>query len=168
MLRWGILPRWAKDRKASLRPINARAETVATAPMFRDAFARRRCLVPADAFYEWQPGRGDKQPYAAGRQDGQPMALAALWEAWRGPDSEVLETFTIIVTAANATLAPIQDLMPVVVEPEDWPALLGEAAGDPAVLLRPAPEAVVRVWPVGRAVNSAANSGAALLEPAAG
>ena len=168
LLTWGFLPHWTKDTKAARRPINARAETVATAPMWRDAFARRRCLVPADAFYEWRAVEGGKQPYAIACKDGEPMAFAGLWDGWRSPEGEVVRSFAIIVTAANATMAPIHDRMPVILEPADWPVWLGEADGDPAAPLRPAAADVLRVWPVGRAVNSARNNGPELLEPVAG
>lgn len=137
LLRWGLVPHWAKDAKSVRQPINARAETVATAPMFRDALGRRRCLVPADVFYEWQATEHGKQPVAVAREDGQPMVFAGLWEGWRGPDGTVLRSFTIVTTNANTTLRPIHERMPVILEPADWPAWLGEVAADPAVLLRP-------------------------------
>ncbi len=167
LLAWGFLPHWTKDAMAARRPINARAETVATTPMWRDAFARRRCLVPADAFYEWHAAPDGKQPYAVARQDGEPMALAGLRDGWRSPDGEVIRSFAIIVTSANATMAPIHDRMPVIVKPADWPAWLGETEGDPAALLRPAAEGVLQVWAVGRAVNSPRNNGPELLAPLA-
>ena len=163
LLIWGFLPTCTKDAKAR-RPINARGETVATAPMWRDAYARRRCLVPADAFYEWRATEGGKQPYAIARQDGEPMAFAGLWDGWRGPDGEVVRSFAIVTTAANATMASVHDRMPVILKPADWPAWLDEAAGDPAALLRPAVDDVLRVWPVGRAVNSPRNNGLRLLD----
>lgn len=162
---WGLVPHWTKDLKASRKPINARAETVATSPMFRDAFHRRRCIVPADAFYEWQAREGaPKQPYAIARQDGQMLAFAGLWEGWCGPAREVLRTFTIIVTAANEDLAPIHDRMPVILEERDWPAWLGDAEGDPSRMLRPAAAGVLRIWPVSTWVNKPANNGPELLE----
>ncbi len=167
LLSWGFLPHWTKDAKAARRPINARAETGTTAPRWRDAFARRRCLVPADAFYEWQAGPAGKQPFAIARRDGDPMAFAGLWDGWRSPEGEVVRSFAIITTAGNATMAPIHDRMPVILEPSDWPAWLGEAEGDPAALLRPAADDVLRVWPVARAVNSPRNNGADLLAPVA-
>jgi putative SOS response-associated peptidase YedK len=164
LLRWGLVPHWAKDVKSVRQPINARAETVATAPMFRDALGRRRCLVPADVFYEWQATEHGKQPVAVAREDGQPMVFAGLWEGWRGPDGTVLRSFTIVTTNANTTLRPIHERMPVILEPADWPAWLGEVAADPAVLLRPS-EAALRAWRIGTAVNNVRNDSAALLEP---
>jgi putative SOS response-associated peptidase YedK len=101
LLTWGLVPHFTKDLKAARKPINARAETVATSGMFRGALAQRRCLVPADAFYEWRAMADGKQPYAIARRDGQPMAFAGLWEVWRAPGGEVLRTQTIITTAAS-------------------------------------------------------------------
>ena len=133
--------------------------------MWRDAFARRRCLVPAGAFCEWCREAGGKQPYAVARRDGQPMALAGVWDGWRGAAGEVMRSFAIIVTVANATMAPTHDRMPVVLEAENWPGWLGETMGDPAALLWPAAPDVLRAWPIGRAVNSARSSGPGLLGP---
>ena len=164
LLRWGLVPHWAKDPKSVRQPINARAETVATSSMFRDALARRRCLVPADVFYEWQATDGAKLPYAIARADDQPMVFAGLWEGWRGADGTVMRTFTIVTTNANTTLRPLHERMPVILEPVDWPTWLGETDGDPASLLRPS-EADLRVWRVGTAVNNVRNDSQALLDP---
>jgi putative SOS response-associated peptidase YedK len=165
LLRWGLVPNWAKDPKLVRQPINARAETAATSPMFRDALLRRRCLVPADVFYEWQATEDGKQPFAIARTDGQPMVFAGLWEGWRGTDGTVMRTFTIVTTSANATLRALHERMPVVLEPPDWPAWLGETETDPTALLRPS-AADFRVWRIGKAVNNVRNDSAALLEPA--
>jgi putative SOS response-associated peptidase YedK len=170
LLRWGLVPHWAKDPKSVRLTINARAEGLATTPMFRDAYARgRRCLVPADLFYEWQVADGAKPPgakvpWAIARADGQPLVFAGLWEGWRGAEGSVIRSFTIITTSANETLRPLHERMPVVLEPADWPLWLGEAGGDPALLLRPS-AAEVRTWRVGPAVNAVKNDSAALLEP---
>jgi putative SOS response-associated peptidase YedK len=166
LLRWGLVPHWAKDAKTTRQPINARSESAATSPMFRDALTRRRCIVPADAFYEWQVRGGAKIPYAVARADGDPLAIAGLWEGWRGADAEVLRTFTILTTDANDTLRPLHERMPVVLEKADWPVWLGEREGDYAALLRPS-LASLRVWRVAPAVNNARNDSAALLEEAA-
>lgn len=135
--------------------------------MFRDAFARRRCLVPAGAFYEWRkvPG-GAKQPFAVARADGAPLAIAGIWEGWRAPSpkGEIERTFCIITTDANARMAPIHNRMPVMIEPADWPAWLGDAEGDPAPLLRPAGEDVLRLWPVSARVNAVRNNDPSLIE----
>jgi putative SOS response-associated peptidase YedK len=164
LLKWGLLPYFTKDPALARRPINARAETVASSGMFKAAFARRRCLVPADAFYEWQVIDGGKQPYAVARVDGQPMAFAGIWDGFRSPDGTVTRSFAIITTGANARLAAIHERMPVVLEPQDWPTWLGETECDPAPLLRASAEDVLKVWPVGRQVNSVRNNGAELLE----
>jgi putative SOS response-associated peptidase YedK len=162
--RWRLMPHFTKDLKKCTPPINARAETVATSGMFRGALAARRCLVPADAFYEWKAMPDGKQPYAIARTDGAPLALAGLWEGWRGPDGETLRTFTIITTEANPDMARLHNRMPVILEATDWPAWLGEAVGVPGDLFRPAAEGVVRLWPVSRAANSVRNNGAGLLD----
>jgi putative SOS response-associated peptidase YedK len=165
-LQWGFLPRWATDPKAARRPINARTETVAISGLFRDAFARRRCLVPANNFFEWQtvPGQKQKQPYAIARADGKPLALAGLWEVWHDAITDTdLRTFTILTAEANVEMARIHNRMPVIVEEPDWPLWLGETAGDPRALLRPAREGLLRIWPVSREVNSPAHNGPDLL-----
>jgi len=163
LLRWGLLPHWAKDPKSVRQPINARAETVASAPMFRSAFAQRRCLVPADAFYEWQVIDGGKQPWAIARADGNPMAFAGVWEGWRGGEGTVVRSFAIVTTAANAALRAVHERMPVILEPNDWPVWLGEVDADPVALLRPS-VAAFRTWRIGSAVNSVRNDGPELLE----
>ncbi len=169
LLRWGLVPHWARDPAATRQPINARAETAATAPMFRDAFARRRCIVPVDAFYEWQARGGGKLPHAVARADAAPMALAGLWEGWRGPDGAVLRSFTVLTTPACPALQALHERMPVVLEPPDWPLWLGEPAGENAgtiaALLRPS-AAAFRVWPVATLVNNTRNDGPHLLDPA--
>ena len=116
-LRWGLVPHFTKDLKACKRPINARAETIATSGMFRGALASRRCLVPADAFYEWKAVADGKQPYAIARTDGAPLAFAGLWEGWRSPEGETLRTFTI-ATTAGPDMEGLHDRMPVILEPE--------------------------------------------------
>lgn len=165
LLTWGLVPHWTKDIHQARRPINARAETAATSPMFRGVLAQRRCLVPADAFYEWKAMPGGKQPYAIARQDGAPLAFAGLWDGWRWPNGDVLRTFAIITTEANATMTDIHDRMPAILEMADWPAWLGEAEGDPVALLRPAADDVLKLWPISRAVNNVRNNGGALLAP---
>jgi putative SOS response-associated peptidase YedK len=166
LLRWGLVPHWAKDPKATRQPINARSETAATSPMFRDALARRRAVVPIDAFYEWQATNGAKSPHAVARADGQPIAAAGLWEGWRGGGGEILRTFTILTTAASAVLRPLHERMPVILERADWPLWLGETDGDFAALLRPS-AAEFRVWRVGTAVNNVRNDSPALLDEVA-
>lgn len=156
-LRWGLVPHWAKDLAVGYKMINARAEGIETKPSFRQAFQRRRCLVPADGFYEWQRQGAKKQPYAIALADGKPMALAGLWENWKSPDGEWVRTFTIVTTRANDLLAGIHDRMPVILDEADWPAWLGErAAGqdDLLGLLKPYPAAKMTTWPVSDRVNN--------------
>ncbi len=173
--RWGLVPSWARDPAVGSRMINARAEGVTGKPAYRAAIARRRCLIPADAFYEWQrrtlDGRpAGKLPWALRRRDGRPMALAGIWEVWRpggDPAAEALRTCAIITTSANETVAPIHDRMPVILEPGDWAAWL-DPGTDPAVvgaLMAPAAADVLEAFPVSSLVNRVANEGPQLLEP---
>jgi putative SOS response-associated peptidase YedK len=165
LLSWGLVPHWTKDPARAQRPINARAETVATSGMFRSAFAQRRCIVPADAFYEWQARPEGKQPYAIARTDGQPMAFAGLWEGIRLPDGSALRSFAIVTTAADGAMTSLHGRTPVILEAADCALWLGEAAGDPAHVLHAAPEGILRWWPIGRAVNAVRNNGPELLQP---
>jgi putative SOS response-associated peptidase YedK len=167
LLKWGLVPRWTKDAAHAQRPINARSETVATSGMFRSAFAQRRCIVPADAFYEWQVQPAGKQPYAIARRDEQPLAFAGLWEGYRAPDGAVLRTFTIVTTQASVEMTPLHSRMPVILETVDWPAWLGETDRNPVDLLHPSPEGTLRYWPVSRSVNTPRNNTADLLGPVA-
>jgi putative SOS response-associated peptidase YedK len=172
-MRWGLVPSWAKEVAIGDRLINARGETVAEKPSFRRAFARRRCIIPADGFYEWMaiPGRRTKQPVFIHAGTGQPLALAGLWESWRDPtvaDAPALRTCTIITTAANRTLEPVHDRMPVILGEETWDAWL-DPTGDPsalAPLLVPAPDEAVEFHAVTTAVNSPRNNDSSLLDPA--
>ena len=166
LLAWGLVPHWATDPKKERRPINARSETVARLPVFRDAFARRRCIVPVDSYYEWQEVAGAKLPSAIARADGAPLALAGLWEGWRGADGEVLRTYAILTTSACKALEYFHDRMPVVLEPDDWAVWLGEAEGAAGDLLRSS-EAGFRSWPVSSKVNNVRNDGPELLEEVA-
>lgn len=165
-LEWGLLPYFTKDPKTARRPINARAETVASSGMFRGAFARRRCLVVANVFYEWQAqDRGPKIPFAIGRSDGRPMAIGGIWESFVWPDDrEITRSFAIITTPANAEMQLIHPRMPLIIEEAGWPLWLGEVEGDPTTLLRPAPDGTLKYWPVGTAVNSPRNNGPDLLQ----
>ena len=165
-LRWGLVPRWAKDLSIGSRMINARSESLSEKPAFREAYARRRCVVTADGFYEWKAEGKAKQPFAIAMADGAPMALAGLWEGWRGPDGEVLRTFTIVTGDANEKLAAMQHRMPVILPRAAWPAWLGEVEADEAELrglLRPCPPEWLAVWPVSARVNKVTENGAGLL-----
>jgi putative SOS response-associated peptidase YedK len=165
LLSWGLVPGWTKSLAEARKPINARAETVGSSGMFKAAYARRRALVPADAFYEWRRSARGKQPYAIARVDGAATAFAGLWEGWRAPNDDVLRSFAVITTEANALMAPIHDRMPVILEPGDWPFWLGEVEGDPAPLMRPAADRILTAWPVSPKVNSVRNDGPELVKP---
>ncbi|HET6873920.1 MAG TPA: SOS response-associated peptidase [Acidimicrobiales bacterium] len=173
--RWGLVPSWAKDPKTGNKMINARAEGIVSKPSYRAAIARRRCLIPADEFYEWQrrtasDGRpAGKLPYAFRRRDGAPMALAGIWEVWRDPsdpDAELLRTCAIITTGANELMEPIHDRMPVVLESSDWEAWLDPGTGMEVVegLMVPAAPSILEAWPVSSQVNKVTNEGPQLLD----
>ena len=164
-LRWGLIPFWAKDEKIGYKTINARAETVTEKPAFRAAFRKRRCLIPASGFYEWQ-GSGSaspKQPFYITGRDGAPLTFAGLWERWEGADQPV-ESCTIIVTAANAFLKPIHHRMPVILAPGDFSAWLDPGTTDSAKLLRPCPDDWLGVYPVSTRVNNPKNDDSACIE----
>ncbi|HVC51876.1 MAG TPA: SOS response-associated peptidase [Stellaceae bacterium] len=168
LMRWGLVPFWAKDIKIGFSTINAKAEGLETRPAFREAFSRRRCLVPVDNFYEWQKLGKERQPYAIALADRRVMALAGLWELWRSPQGETVRSFTIVTTAANALLAPLHDRMPMILAPEAWPAWLGEVAAEPAqlkALLGPYPDAGLTLWPVDKRVGNVKNNDPRLIEP---
>jgi putative SOS response-associated peptidase YedK len=165
MLRWGLVPFWAKDPSIGNRMINARAETVAEKPSFRAAYRKRRCLIPADGFYEWRKESDRKTPYFISLESGEPFAFAGLWEDWHAKESEEsLQTATIITTAANEFLSVLHNRMPVVLEREACDRWL---SGDEQILadvVETSP--VFRAWPVDRRVNNARNEGEDLIEPA--
>jgi putative SOS response-associated peptidase YedK len=169
-LTWGLIPSWAKDPKVGDRMINARAESLADKPAYERAFRRHRCLVPAEGFYEWQRRGSGKQPMFIHRRDGEPMALAGLWAAWRDgneDDADWLRSCVIVTTSANDTVAPLHDRMPVVLEERDWDRWLDPEAGDVdalARLLLPAADDLLVAYPVGNRVNSADNDGPELVE----
>ena len=167
MLRWGLIPSWAKDRKIAYKTINARAETVAEKPSFRSAFRKRRCLILADGFYEWRKEGESKQPYRIVLADRGPFAMAGLWESWRDPeDKSLVESCTIIVTEANAYLSRLHHRMPVILAPDDHEAWLdpGAGASDLQSLLRPFEAAPMAAYPVSRHVNKPANDDAECIE----
>jgi putative SOS response-associated peptidase YedK len=170
VMRWGLVPFWAKDIKVGFSNINAKAEGVDTRPAFREAFQRRRCLVPLDNFYEWKKLGKDRQPYAVALADRRLMAMAGLWESWRSPAGERLRSFAIVTTAANELLAPVHDRMPVILGPENWPLWLGEIPTDPdrlKALLVPYPADDMVIWPVDRRVGNVKNNDPSLIEPIA-
>ena len=173
--RWGLVPSWAKDPAIGNRMINARAEGIESKPAYRAAMTRRRCIIPADYFYEWQRRTGrdgrpaGKLPYAVHRRDGEPMAFAGLWEVWRDPsepDAPPLKTCVIITTDANDLMSPIHDRMPVVLGRDDWQRWLDPSTetSDAKRLLVPAPSDWFEVFPVSTRVNNVRNEGPDLLE----
>ena len=175
VMRWGLVPFWAKDVKIGSRMINARAETVAEKPAFRRAFAKRRCLMPADGYYEWQqlPGAA-KQPVYISRKDGRSLAFAGLYELWRDPavrpdDQDAwLWTNTIITTSAPDEIGMIHDRMPMIIDQGSWADWLDPANNDVAdlkTLLTPAMVGDLTTWPVSTAVNAVRNNGPELIEP---
>jgi putative SOS response-associated peptidase YedK len=159
-LRWGLIPSWAKDPAIGNRTINARAETVAEKPAFRAAFQRRRCLVAADGFYEWQKSGKRKQPYFIHLIDDRPFAFAGLWESWEGPDHSAVESCTLLTTEANDLMRPIHDRMPVIIPPDAYSLWLDPEQRDPAKLahlLKPYAGEKLAVHPVGSTVNDASH-----------
>lgn len=170
-LRWGLVPSWAKDVKIGANAVNARAETVAEKPMFRSAIKKRRCLVLADGYYEWQAHGKAKQPYHFRYDDQRPFAFAGLWESWRGADGNdaPLETCTIITTAARGIAATLHERMPVIIPPSDYNRWIApqplEAAQLEALLHPPLQDELIPV-PVSKVVNSVKNQGPECLEPA--
>jgi putative SOS response-associated peptidase YedK len=173
-LRWGLVPRWAKDRSGANRMINLRAETVREKKGWKSTLARKRCIIPIDGFYEWQDqGKGQrKQPFYITSRDFSPLALAGLWATWRDPESgEELFTCTILTTSANDLMESVHHRMPVILAPEDWDAWLDPNNTDTdelAKLLVPAPEEMLTLWPVDPAVGNVRNNRPELQEPLEG
>jgi putative SOS response-associated peptidase YedK len=171
-LRWGLVPLWAKDLSFGPKCINARGETVATNNIFRDAFQRRRCLVPSDGFYEWQKqAAGKPQPYAIVPQDGEIFAFAGLWERWKNPaDGNIVRSFTIVTGLPNPLARPIHERMPVILPKAAWPLWLGETEATPdelLALISPYPAELMRAYPIGPAVGNVRNDEPGLLAPLA-
>ena len=165
LLKWGLIPHWAKEPGIGLKLNNARAESLTEKPSFRDAFKRRRCIVPASGFYEWKAESIGKQPYYIHLKPDEPLAMAGLWESWRDPDGVVVRTFCIITTEANALMAQIHERMPVLLRPGDFaqwldPEIPGEELRE---LLGPYPVDPMEAWPVSKAVSRASNEGAELI-----
>ncbi|HEX2530440.1 MAG TPA: SOS response-associated peptidase [Burkholderiaceae bacterium] len=172
LMRWGLVPAWMKERSAVPALINARGETVAEKPVFRHAFQRRRCLIPASGFYEWQavPGHKTKQPFYISSKDDTPISFAGLWESAASTDGEVTETCTIITTLANRALQPVHDRMPVILDRGAWDTWLSL---DPVTqdtlkeLIQPGDASRLQLWPVSAAVNRTANDSDKLIAPLA-
>lgn len=169
VMRWGLVPFWAKDSKIGYSTINAKSETVTTSPAFREAMKRRRCLVPAEWFYEWQKiNAKTKQPYAIGLRDGSVFAFAGLWETWKDKTKDqVLETYTVLTTDPNELMEPIHNRMPVILAPKDYQRWLepGEPTHPPIDLLKPYPAQEMKAWKVGSAVGNVRNNTPELIAP---
>jgi putative SOS response-associated peptidase YedK len=165
--RWGLIPHWAEDARIASRTFNARAESVATMPAFRESFRRRRCLVPVDGFYEWRREGSVRQPYRIFRADGRPLALAGLWSGWRNPDTdEVRRTFTIVTTTPNTVVAELHDRMPVIIPDEAWGRWLDPRPAEPGelrALLEPTDAVLLEIAPASRLVNDVRHDGPELL-----
>jgi putative SOS response-associated peptidase YedK len=170
MRRWGLVPHWARDPKIGNRMINARSETVTEKPAFRDAFRARRCLVPADGFYEWAGGKGPRQPYHVGLSEGGPFAIAGLWEHWSHRGATAIESCTLLTTSANERIATLHDRMPVILDPDDWALWLDPTVrgGDALqALLRPIAADRIDLCPVSRHVNDPKHDDPACVAPLA-
>jgi len=166
-LRWGLVPYWCEDPNGGRKPINAKCETVANLPTFREAYRRRRCIVPVDGFYEWQAIRSHKakQPYAIAMKDGNPFGIGGLWENWKDPRSgEWTRTFAIITADANELVAEIHDRMPLILAPGDYNRWLSDEA-DPPDLMKPFPAEPMRMWPISTRVNKPENDDPSIIKP---
>jgi putative SOS response-associated peptidase YedK len=160
MLRWGLIPPWAKDASSSARMINARSETATTQPAFRDAMKFRRCLIPADGFYEWKKAGKTRQPYCFEIKEGNLFAFAGLWERWKSPAGEWIRSCSILTTGPNAVTAPVHDRMPVILNPADYDLWLDPGMNESAAvtdLLKPFDARLMRVYPVSSRINDANN-----------
>lgn len=160
LLRWGLIPSWAKDASGSARMINARSETVATLPAFREALKLRRCLVPADGFYEWQRRRASKQPYCFEVNEGGLFAFAGLWDRWKDPSGKWIRSCSILTTTPNSVTAAVHDRMPVILDPSDYDLWLDPGMKDAAAigeLLKPFDAGAMRCYPVSSRVSQVQN-----------
>jgi putative SOS response-associated peptidase YedK len=166
-LRWGLIPHRCQDPKGGRKPINAKCETVDKLPTFREAYRRRRCILPVDGFYEWRAikGQSAKQPYAIAMKDGKPFGIGGLWENWRDLGTgEWLGTFAVITTDANELVAQIHNRMPLILAPGDYTRWLSDEP-DPRYLLRPFPAEPMRMWPISTRVNKPENDDPSIVEP---
>jgi putative SOS response-associated peptidase YedK len=170
LVRWGLIPAWVKDPRSFSLLINARGESVNDKPAFRNAMKRRRCLFPADGFYEWKDEGAHRRPYVLRPANGEPMAFAGLWETWMGPNGEEMETAAIVTTQASRDIAAIHARMPVIVSPDAfdfWLDCTNVEAVTAAALIAPAPAGLLQAYEISRAVNRTANDGPQLIEPVA-
>jgi putative SOS response-associated peptidase YedK len=168
-LRWGLIPYCCEDPKGGRKPINAKCETVTTLPSFREAYRKRRCILPVDGFFEWKAIKGQKakQPYAIAMKNGSPFGIGGLWENWKDPTSgEWMRTFAIITTDANELVVEIHDRMPLILAPTDYTRWLSDEP-DPGDLMRPFPAEPMRMWPISTRVNKPENDDPSIVEPIA-
>ncbi len=165
LLRWGLVPHWSKDPGIGAKLNNARGESAAEKPSFRDAFKRRRCLIPANGFFEWKTDGKIKQPYYISLKSDKPMAMGGLWESWKTPEGGILRTVCIVTTSPNAVMEPIHDRMPVIVAPENWQSWLSGMPEKVAGLVAPYQDDELQAWPVSRRVSKSQDDDAGLIEP---
>ena len=164
LLKWGLIPHWCKDPKGGRKPINAKSETVAHLPTFREAYLTRRCILPVDGFYEWCATKQGKQPYAIAMKDRSQFGIAALWENWKDPTTaEWVRTFVILTTPSNDLVNRIHDRMPAILKPAEYERWLG-LEPDPHDLLVPFPSELMAMWPISKRVNSPDNDDEQLLD----
>ncbi len=165
MARWGLVPFWAKDPSIGYKMINARSETVAQKPAFKQSFARRRCLIPADSFYEWMKDGPRKRPFNIGMKDDSVFAFAGLWDSWEPPDGPPVESCTILTTAANSLVSALHDRMPVILPPEHCEAWLNAPASEASSLLLPFDPAPMKRYEVSLLVNNPKNDSPECIAP---
>ena len=165
LLRWGLVPHWAKDPGIGAKLNNARGESVAEKPSFRDAFKRRRCLIPMSGFFEWKAEGKIKQPYYISLKSGVPAAMGGLWESWKDHEGNILRTVCVVTTSPNAVMTPIHDRMPVIVAPENWQSWLSGMPEEIAGLVAPYRDEELQAWPVSRRVSKTQDDDAGLIEP---
>ena len=165
LLKWGLIPYWCKDPKGGRKPINAKSETAARLPTFREAYRSRRCILPVDGFYEWKATKHGKQPYAIAMKDRSPFGIAALWENWKDPSTgDWVRTFTALTTPANELVARIHDRMPAILRAADYEPWLSADPDPPPDLLAPFPAEQMVMWPISKRVNSPINDDEQLLD----
>jgi putative SOS response-associated peptidase YedK len=160
LMRWGLVPSWAKDSSVAAMMINARSETASTKPAFRDALKSRRCLIPADAFYEWQKTGKAKQPYCFEVDEGELFAFAGIWDRWKDPSGNALETCSILTTSPNAVTSPVHDRMPVILDPDSYDLWLDPGMKDVSAvseLLKPCDARLMRCYTISTRINYVAN-----------
>ncbi len=160
LVRWGLIPSWAKDSSAAVKMINARSETASTKPAFRGALKSRRCLIPADGFYEWQKTGKGKQPYCFEVNEGELFAFAGIWDSWKGPSGYAVDTCSILTTTPNAVTSAVHDRMPVILDPDGYDLWLDPGVRDVRVaseLLKPCDARLMRCYPVSARINHVAN-----------